>query len=207
MYICVDRTDNLTILNLHFIAQSAESPLQGRNVQNIICHSFIFWPRVATSIFSDFKQSWDEEVQSKLFIKTFEKQMAPKLNIKNILYNINSVLFILPEKGNWYTTLLQGILMPRRPVCCPVCSLSPVSAVTMNTVQSVGHSGHRKGMARDRSTLDLLEVSTLHVYYQMFYIVKWWPQQTTMRQEPFTVDCDWINRDIYWIHYYSFHIY
>lgn len=32
MYICVDRTDNLTILNLHFIAQSAESPLQGRNV-------------------------------------------------------------------------------------------------------------------------------------------------------------------------------
>ena len=102
MYICVDRTDNLTILNLHFIAQSAESPLQGRNVQNIICHSFIFWPRVATSIFSDFKQSWDEEVQSKLFIKTFEKQMAPKLNIKNILYNINSVLFILPEKGNWY---------------------------------------------------------------------------------------------------------
>ena len=162
MYICVDRTDNLTILNLHFIAQSAESPLQGRNVQNIICHSFIFWPRVATSIFSDFKQSWDEEVQSKLFIKTFEKQMAPKLNIKNILYNINSVLFILPEKGNWYTTLLQGILMPRRPVCCPVCSLSPVSAVTMNTVQSVGHSGHRKGMARDRSTLDLLEVSTLH---------------------------------------------
>ena len=42
MYICVDRTDNLTILNLHFIAQSAESPLQARNVQNIICHSFIF---------------------------------------------------------------------------------------------------------------------------------------------------------------------
>ena len=152
---------------------------------------------MATSIFSDFKQSWDEEVQSKLFIKTFEKQMALKLNIKNILYNINSVLFILPEKGNW----LQSILMPRRPVCCPVCSLSPVSAVTMNTVQSVGHSGHRKGMARDRSTLDLLEVSTLHVYNQMFYIEKWWPQQTTMRQEPFTVDCEWINSDIYWNHY------
>ena len=99
--------------------------------------------------------------------------MALKLNIKNILYNINSVLFILPEKGNCYNTaLLQGILLPRRPVCCPVCSLSPVSAVTMNTVQSVGHSGHRKGMARDRSTLDLLEVSTLHVYNQMFYIEK-----------------------------------
>ena len=44
-------------------------------------------------------------MQSKLFIKTFEKQMAPKLNIKNILYNINSVLFILSlEKGNWYNT-------------------------------------------------------------------------------------------------------
>ena len=203
MYICVDRTDNLTILNLHFIAQSAESPLQGRNVQNIICHSFIFWPRVATSIFSDFKQSWDEEVQSKLFIKTFEKQMAPKLNIKNILYNINSVLFILPEKGNWYNNA-AGLQFATLFAPCLLFQPWQWTQCSRWDTRATGR-GWRGTGARWICSRYLLY--TLHVYYQMFYIVKWWPQQTTMRQEPFTVDCDWINRDTYWIHYYSFHMY